>query len=174
MTTCFLEAFKPSRASAPFQILVTVLPRDDRLRLVYRLTGPLEQIVIPEPGPSVFQDELWTQTCFEIFIKPSGYKHYEEWNFSLSSAWAHYSFSSYRQRIDQAARQGPLEPIYIERSPDRCELSADVPRPLGELEIGLATVLLTKDGKKTYWALNHHSQKPDFHDARSFTAKLRT
>jgi hypothetical protein len=34
--------------------------------------------------------------------------------------------------------------------------------------------LLTKDGKKTYWALNHHSQKPDFHDARSFTAKLRT
>jgi len=38
--------------------------------------------------------------------------------------------------------------------------------------LGLSAVLEETDGTKSYWALAHCGEKPDFHDAGCFTAKL--
>jgi hypothetical protein len=39
-------------------------------------------------------------------------------------------------------------------------------------ELGLSAVLEEKDGTKTYWALEHPSDKPDFHHAACFATRL--
>jgi hypothetical protein len=39
-------------------------------------------------------------------------------------------------------------------------------------ELGLSAVLEEKDGTKTYWALAHPSEKPDFHAPGCFVARL--
>ena len=38
--------------------------------------------------------------------------------------------------------------------------------------LGLSAVLEEKDGTKSYWALAHAADKPDFHDAGCFVARL--
>ena len=39
-------------------------------------------------------------------------------------------------------------------------------------EMGLSAILEEKDGTKSYWALAHGREKPDFHSPDCFTAKL--
>ena len=39
-------------------------------------------------------------------------------------------------------------------------------------ELGLSAVLEEKDGTKSYWALAHPTEKPDFHAAGCFVARL--
>ena len=39
-------------------------------------------------------------------------------------------------------------------------------------ELGLSAVLEEKDGTKSYWALAHPAEKPDFHAPDCFVAKL--
>jgi hypothetical protein len=39
-------------------------------------------------------------------------------------------------------------------------------------ELGLSAVLEEQDGIKSYWALAHSSEKPDFHARDCFIAKL--
>jgi hypothetical protein len=39
-------------------------------------------------------------------------------------------------------------------------------------QLGLSAVLEEKDGTKSYWALAHPGEKPDFHDAGCFAAHL--
>jgi hypothetical protein len=39
-------------------------------------------------------------------------------------------------------------------------------------ELGLSAVLEEKDGTKSYWALAHPREKPDFHDPGCFAARL--
>ena len=41
-----------------------------------------------------------------------------------------------------------------------------------EWELGLSAVLEEKDGTKSYWALAHSSEQPDFHDPGCFVARL--
>jgi hypothetical protein len=39
-------------------------------------------------------------------------------------------------------------------------------------DLGLSAVLEEKDGTKSYWALAHPAEKPDFHARNCFVAKL--
>ena len=39
-------------------------------------------------------------------------------------------------------------------------------------DLGLSVVLEERDGTKSYWALEHASDKPDFHASDCFAAKL--
>ena len=39
-------------------------------------------------------------------------------------------------------------------------------------EMGLSAVLEEQDGTKSYWALAHLNEQPDFHDPGCFVARL--
>ncbi len=41
-----------------------------------------------------------------------------------------------------------------------------------ELEVGVAGVVLGTTGTRTYWAIDHFENVPDFHSRRSFLAVL--
>ena len=134
--------------------------------------GPASRFVIPEADEPSRKDELWKATCFEAFLRPLAQDRYTEWNFAPSGDWAAYDFTSYR---DGMAKAEVGQPPYI-RMEDNLTwwtLGATIAIPADvNWELGLAAVLEEKDGTKSYWALAHPSDKPDFHDPGCFAARL--
>lgn len=147
---------------------------DGSLRFTFRLTGDPAALAIPAPAESTAADGLWQTTCCEAFVA-GDVEAYHEFNFSPSSRWAAYRFTSYRQR-DEAWQPAVAPLVEFTALADGFQLAATVPAallPAGRrLRLGLTTVVETADGGKTYWALTHVAQQPDFHPIASFTLAL--
>jgi hypothetical protein len=149
---------------------------DGSLRLRYTLRGDITQVRIPAPQPPVFTDGLWQHTCFEAFVAVKGETAYREFNFSPSSQWAAYAFSDYRQPVES-----PNIPPIPSPSPARGEgseernfsLTAIIPSSAlpaaAPLQLALTAVIELTDGSKSYWALKHPGERPDFHHRDGFT-----
>jgi hypothetical protein len=132
-----------------------------------------ERFVIPEAAEPARADELWQTTCFEAFLRPLGEESYREWNFAPSGQWASYQFSAYRAARAAAEIDAPPY-IRMEDNFTWWAVGATIAVPADtNWELGLAAVLEEKDGTKSYWALAHPpGEKPDFHHADCFVAKL--
>lgn len=134
--------------------------------------APASRFVIPvadEPGRT---DELWKTTCFEAFLRPLAEEGYTEWNFAPSADWAAYDFTSYREGMAEAEVGSPPY-IRMEDNLTWWTLGATIAVPADtNWELGLSAVLEEKDGTKSYWALAHPLEKPDFHDPGCFAARL--
>jgi hypothetical protein len=133
--------------------------------------APAERFVIPhseEPGRA---DGLWRTTCFEAFLRGEE-DAYREWNFAPSGDWAAYDFASYREGHGEPEVAAPY--IRMEDNMTWWTVGATIATEAGRpLHLGLSAVLEEKDGTKSYWALAHPDpDKPDFHLADCFTAKL--
>lgn len=143
------------------------------LTLTWRVTGAGGLRISPASAPAR-ADGLWRTTCFELFLKPGAGEAYYEFNFSPSSEWAAYRFDGYRRGMANAAVAAPA--IKTSLSGRTFTLSAVIDlRPLAvtpSARLGLSAVLETTDGAKSYWALAHTRDKPDFHRADGFIARL--
>lgn len=118
----------------------------------------------------VFQrkDDLWKETCFEVFLQPEFSQDYYELNFSLSSAWNCYHFDEYRNpqppkqsqffNVEQLVWQPTLKKLIIDMSMQETK----------KFNIGLTTILRSTEGAVGYYALKHVLDKPDFHQKDSF------
>jgi hypothetical protein len=134
--------------------------------------APAERFVIPKPTESERADELWKTTCFEAFLRPLGEENYREWNFAPSTRWASYEFTSYREGMTPAEIDAPPY-IRMEDNMTWWAVGATIAVPADtNWELGLSAVLEEKDGTKSYWALAHPAEKPDFHDPGCFAAHL--
>jgi hypothetical protein len=148
------------------------------LLLRYFVDGDVSRIVLP-PAVSVGPaDGLWRHTCFEAFIAGQVGTAYCEFNFSPSTEWAVYGFTSYREGM--APLEHALAPqVTASITDDRIALEAIVPRETllalpGEsmLRLGLAAVIERTDGGHSYWALTHPGERPDFHDPAGFVLQI--
>ena len=143
------------------------------LNLVYRVQGRIDDLVIPSPAPPVRADRLWETTCFEAFVRQVGANGYRELNFSPSSRWAAYDFSTYRAGMVQAALPAPPA-IVLDVSDDDLilDVTLSLDLPDAPCRVALTAVLQNKGGAKSYWAANHPSGSPDFHHPACFTLDL--
>ncbi|WP_066796034.1 DOMON-like domain-containing protein [Sphingomonas soli] len=120
-------------------------------------------------APAVRTDGLWQTNCFELFVKPVAGEAYFEFNFAPSGAWAAYALDGYRSGLKQA----PLDPPVIERLADGVRVTVDMGGlPEGTWQVGLSAVIEEADGTKSYWALAHGGEQPDFHAPASFALTL--
>ncbi|SJM95299.1 conserved hypothetical protein [Crenothrix polyspora] len=151
---------------------IVVLPTKD-LQLRYHLQGDLQHLRIPELQTPGLVDGLWQHTCFEFFIATDGDNSYREFNFSPSGQWAAYAFSDYRLRREWHSAH--TYAINIEHTDDGLVLSVGI--PLAELplldtnkaiQVGLTAVIEAVDGSRSYWALHHPADEPDFHHRAGF------
>lgn len=142
------------------------------LRLDFLVSGAAA-LVIPPPATPARADELWRTTCFELFVRtPEG--GYCEFNFSPSGRWAAYRFAGYR------AGMAPLDldaaPVIVgqrEAGSYRLEAQLTLPAAVASArEIGLSAVIEEAEGARSFWALAHGADQPDFHDPACFTAEL--
>ncbi|MDR7096155.1 DOMON-like domain-containing protein [Hydrogenophaga laconesensis] len=166
-------------AGVPLSLSVEIRSQADALRLRYTLRGDTAALRIPRPAAPVPTDGLWKHTCFEVFVAAQGEAAYREFNFSPSSEWAAYRFSSARER-DTASEERErvlLAPLLAHTTPRTFTLTVRVPatalpRSPAMLALGLSAVIEEKDGRLSYWALHHPYDQPDFHHSDGRTLRL--
>ncbi len=145
----------------------------DWLRVRWRIDGA-QALVIPPFAGRGRADELWTTTCFELFLRPPGGDAYVELNLSPSERWAAYDFTAYRSGM--AGRPASREPDCTMRQGSNFAIfDAAIPRDvLPDLPVAASftAVIEEQGGVKSYWALAHPADKPDFHDPACFVAEL--
>jgi len=164
-------------ADPPFKLWVNVehaasLAAVATTNIWFGVGAPADRFVIPQSAEPERTNELWKMTCFEAFLRPLGETCYREWNFAPSGKWAAYDFSAYREGMTEAE---VTEPPYI-RMEDNFTwwaVGASIAVPADtNWELGLSAVIVEKQGTKSYWALAHPAEKPDFHAPDCFVAKL--
>lgn len=143
------------------------------LQLEYVLEGDIAALCVPANTEPQRRDHLWQTTCFELFVTLNG-GGYAEFNFSPSSCWAAYRFDSYREGMAPADIVQPS--ISANMTDQRLVLSVqlDLSSVVPDLEraFGLSAVLEQVDGTKSWWALVHPSERPDFHHRDCFALQL--
>lgn len=173
-----LIAFAPAAEPAP--VLRAGIERGaGRLSLRYVLGGPVRNVRLSartsEPRRT---DDLWTQTCFEAFLAPTGGDVYWEVNLSPSGDWNVYRFDGYRRGMQPEMRV-PAAATELERAScgtvtlrAAIDLATLPELALGALDASLAAVVQTADGTLSYWAVAHETDRPDFHRRGSFVIRL--
>lgn len=153
---------------------VDLTPRSDgSLALCYRLRGDLARLRLPSPAPRQATDGLWQHTCCEVFLRGADAPAYREFNFSPSGAWAAYRFQAYREGGCHLELADPV--IDCPLHGDEWQLHATLPpqvAPCGPGRLGLSAVIEDRDGAKSYFALHHPGERPDFHHPDSFVLEL--
>lgn len=155
-------------------VRVEILETVDDLLITYTVEGA-DGLRLPAWQSPARADGLWETTCFELFLQPDGSDGYFEFNFSPSLRWAAYQFDGHRAgmrdmpldvppHIDPCEKQNPFE---LE-----VDLELDAIIPEGGLRMGLTAVIEEIDGTKSFWALAHPADEPDFHNRDCFTARL--
>lgn len=143
------------------------------MTLRWRVEGA-RRLVVPPFAGKVRADGLWQTTCFELFVKPACGDAYAEFNFSPSQAWAAYDFCGYREGMVERAI--PRPPVCTPRR-GQSVLIFDVALPMAGLPVlpfayGLTAVIEEEGGHKSYWAMAHREERPDFHHASCFASRL--
>lgn len=133
-----------------------------------------QALVLPPFAGKGRADGLWQATCFELFVMPAVSAGYSEFNFSPSQQWAAYDFSGYREGM--AERAMPRVPVCTPRR-GQSVLIFDVALPVAALPplpfgFGLTAVIEEEGGVKSYWAMAHRADRPDFHHESCFAARL--
>lgn len=145
----------------------------DWLRLRWKIDGP-EELVVPPFAGKGRSDDLWKTTCFEFYLQQPGEGTYVELNMSPSERWAAYDFSGYRTGM--AERPMPHEPTCTLRIGQSMAIF-DAAVPIAALpplpwNAAFTAVIEETGGVRSYWALAHSHEKPDFHDSACFTAEV--
>jgi hypothetical protein len=164
-------------ADPPFTVWATVdhvssLGAVATTNIWFGVSAPAERFVIPAVTEPWRADELWQTTCFEAFLGPAGEKSYHEWNFAPRGNWAAYDFSAPREGMEKADVRSPPY-IRMEDNFTWWTVGATIAVDADKRwNLGLCAVLEENDGTKSYWALAHSSEKPDFHARDCFVATL--
>jgi hypothetical protein len=142
------------------------------INIWFGIGAPADRFVIPQPAEPARADELWKATCFEAFLRQDGEAGYREWNFAPSGQWAAYDFTGYRAGMAKA-EVGAAPYIRLEDNLTWWTLGATIAADAEpDWRLGLSAVIEEKDGSKSYWALAHAPDKPDFHHPDCFAARL--
>jgi hypothetical protein len=118
-------------------------------------------------------DNLWQTTCFELFVALND-GGYAEFNFSPSTCWAAYCFDGYREGMSPAEGVEPRVSVIATEEQLAVTAQLDLSPLLPDLDraFGLSAVIEEADGGKSWWALAHPEDKPDFHHRDCFALQL--
>lgn len=183
-----LVPFEKSDATARFQVTGELCWNQAAIELLYRIEGPIEELVLANggTGPGAFALGLWTKSCGEFFLGIEGESAYTEWNFAPDGEWARYDFSDYRQAeplptLSSAIHRLAMRSVSARQSEMKVELRLGAASSkLGwalqngvALKAGVTMVLEHRDGTRSHWAQKHPVDRADFHASTNFSLRLR-
>lgn len=147
----------------------------EKLFIKYQIDGNIDEVLFPPPKKDPYRmDDLWKETCFELFLGTPDSSRYFEYNFSPSGDWNCYQFFDYRKDC-QKENLSQVPAITRKQEPTKFILSAMVPLPENyrfNKIAGVNVIIQMQDSDTQFWALNHPQEIPDFHDRRGFTLAL--
>jgi len=144
------------------------------LSFVLRCESRLLALAEPSPRPGR-RDRLWEHTCCEAFVGASAGTAYLELNLAPSGDWALWAFDDYRAGMRAAATVGaPRLRVLRGASEVRVDAQLDAAVLSGFLgaapyHVGLTAVVEERTGGRSFFALRHTSDHPDFHARGSWT-----
>lgn len=153
------------------RLTASVIRLPSAVELSFEAMGPIDTVRWPAPESSDRGDDLWRHTCFELFVRSGA--GYQEFNFAPSGRWAAYAFSSYRERVSDLPTAAPF--ISCRSEPYRRVVDVVVQRTPSDsypLRVGISAVIEDVGGGRSYWALAHPAERPDFHHPDSFVLEL--
>ncbi|MFK4871253.1 DOMON-like domain-containing protein [Novosphingobium sp. ZW T3_23] len=143
------------------------------LRIRWRILGA-QKLVVPSFAGKGRANDLWQTTCFELFLQQPGGSGYIEFNLSPSERWNAYDFSGRREGMTE--RPMPREPeCTMRKGSDIAVFDVAIPAaglPEGPMLSAVTAVIEEEGGVKSYWAMLHRADVPDFHDPACFTVPL--
>jgi hypothetical protein len=148
------------------------------LTLRYALSGPLQQLRIPERDATPGRlDGLWQTTCLECFLALPEDPGYWELNVSPTGDWNLYQLDAYREglRPEPACPEAPRLQRRDHSGVLEFEVCLVLPPPLAmapALELAVTAVVATRDAAISYWALRHPCPQADFHHRGGFALRL--
>jgi hypothetical protein len=168
----------PNRNIPDINISGGIARQNNILTIHYSLMGNAELIRFPEiSSHPTRKDDLWRATCYEFFLAIPDGSQYWEFNMSPSGDWNIYHMDAYRRvgfreetsipQLQFSIRR-ELKCVLVEAMVDLNSMFA-VENPI---QAGVTSVIQTKDGNETYWALSHPSSQADFHLRESFILEL--
>jgi len=175
--TFFLKPFPLQNPPPQLEISGNVARQFNKLTIQYQILGQLAELAIPVTTDlPTRKDDLWQQTCLEFFLGIEGSPQYWEFNLSPVGDWNIYCFEDYRQGMQIETTFASL-PFVVHNRPNclllNVELDLDkIVEVEQKIEIAIASVIQSKVGEITYWALTHCDTQADFHQRDSFTIKL--
>ena len=158
----------PSSSASGLDLSVMADRQGSRLWLRFIVEGDIDAVAWPREAEPQRADGLWEHTCFEAFVLTDD--GYREFNLSPSGRWASYRFDAYREGMAEAVETATVDGL--DAASDLVALEGWIDLPSGVNRLGLSAVIEMKDGSKSYWALAHPSDKPDFHHPDSFVLDL--
>lgn len=162
-----------ANTSCPVEITGTLIRDARALHVAFRISGAIEQVTFaPRNAAPARKNELWRNTCFELFAKRPDDTAYWEYNLAPSGDWNAYRFTHYRSPLQPEPQ---ITDIQIETDIEHVRLTGVravlplSPELIGHaLTLGITSVIEDRTGAISYFALRHGT-KPDFHDASCFT-----
>ena len=108
-------------------------------------------------------NDLWKGSCFELFIK-GGSSSYKEINITPSGRANIIAFSDYRkiEAINDFSKN-----IKIEKE-DKCYSIEILFDNISDKLINITMISANQNLERVFFARNHYSKTPDFHDSRLF------
>ncbi|AFZ00040.1 DOMON-like domain-containing protein [Calothrix sp. PCC 6303] len=159
------------------KIIGNIARNRNKLVINYQVIGDIAEVIIPQGNNlPIRQNELWEETCFELFLGIKDSPGYWEFNLSPNGNWNIYRFDDYRQ--------GMREENTIKFLPFRFDQKADTLLLTLEfdleslisindlLDVSITSVIKFKDETLSYWAISHSAQVADFHQRDSFAIQL--
>jgi hypothetical protein len=151
--------------------------RADALSLRCEVRGNLSKVMIPPDAEAPRRrDQLWKETCIELFLGKADSTEYWELNLSPAGHWNVYRFTDYREGMQEEEAITSL-PFDVRREPETLLLTAEFNVgkivPAGkDIATTVAAVIRTIDGEKSHWAPVHPASRPDFHRREGFALTL--
>ncbi|NQY14129.1 MAG: DOMON-like domain-containing protein [Henriciella sp.] len=156
-------------------LTVEVERAGDAISILFHVQGALSKIRFPTDNGGQRRDELWTTTCFEAFFRAPGEDQYLEFNFAPNGDWAAFRFDGYRANM--ADLDCPAPEIETQISDSAARVRVTLPDGLFEpkaalILFGPTAILEDIDGTRSFWAIHHALNKPDFHHIDTFKMTL--
>lgn len=144
-------------------------------QITYDLGADLSALRIPAPAAPARTDELWKTTCFELFLRQPDGPGYLEFNFCPSTQWAAYSFAGRREGMAPLDIAAPA--ITSQQTAERLILTVQLDLPSSvpaEVQLHAALTAIVEDatGARSFWAITHPAEAPDFHHPDGFVLNL--
>jgi len=158
----------PYNQRSNLKIISTLKQNKNLLHLTFKVSGDLENYKLPKTKKAERKDELWRESCFELFLATEKEKVYYEFNFSPTLAWNVYRLEHYRTE-PKAIDEVELVEFEVKRTKKTLlvEITLDVQR-LQFNSYNLATIVLNKQDEREFWSLKAKVDTPDFHSRLEF------
>ena len=145
---------------------------DGILRVEYHLSGFDGAAMFPPASENPARRlQLWRHTCFELLWGPLHDPNYWELNASPAGHWNVLAFAGYRRGMREETRIGVLTETRLSTHwfSLYCTIPVAAMEGAAPYRFAAAAILRMADGQRTFWAVCHPGEAPDFHHPLSFT-----